>query len=38
MHNIELNVQGLRCGACVKHVTAALQALAGLAAQCASRQ
>jgi copper chaperone CopZ len=32
MHSIELNVQGMSCGACVKHVTAALQALDGIAA------
>jgi copper chaperone CopZ len=31
MSTIELNVQGMTCGACVRHVTAALQPLAGVA-------
>ena len=30
MSSIELNVQGMSCGSCVKHVTEALQALAGV--------
>lgn len=32
MSTIELNVQGMTCGACVRHVTAALQPLAGVEA------
>ena len=32
MSTIELNVQGMSCGACVKHVTQALQPLAGVTA------
>lgn len=30
MSTIELNVQGMSCGSCVKHVTEALQELAGV--------
>ncbi|MOA02319.1 Copper-transporting P-type ATPase [compost metagenome] len=32
MSTIELNVQDMTCGACVKHVTAALSPLPGVAA------
>ncbi|MDO8697122.1 MAG: cation transporter [Pseudomonas sp.] len=32
MASIELNVQGMSCGACVKHVTQALTPLAGVEA------
>lgn len=32
MSTIELNVQDMTCGACVKHVTAALSPLAGVEA------
>lgn len=30
MQTIELNVQGMTCGSCVKHVNAALSQLAGV--------
>ena len=30
MNTIDLEVQGMSCGACVKHVTQALQPLAGI--------
>lgn len=30
MQTIELNVQGMTCGGCVKHVTKALQAVPGV--------
>jgi len=30
MSTIDLQVEGMRCGACVKHVTQALQSLAGV--------
>lgn len=32
MNTIELNVQGMSCGSCVKHVNAALSQLAGVTA------
>lgn len=32
MKTIELNVQGMTCGSCVKHVSAALSPLAGVTA------
>ncbi len=32
MSSIELNVQGMTCSACARHVTAALQPLAGVVA------
>jgi len=32
MNTIHLEVQGMSCGACVKHVTQALQTLAGVSA------
>ncbi len=32
MNHIELNVQGMTCGSCVKHVDAALRQLAGVSA------
>lgn len=32
MSTIELNVQGMSCGSCVKHISEALQPLAGVAA------
>ncbi len=32
MQTIELNVQGMTCGSCVKHVSAALRQLAGVSA------
>lgn len=32
MNTIELNVQGMTCGSCVKHVNAALNPLAGVTA------
>lgn len=31
MEVVELNVQGMRCGACVKHVTKALMSVPGVA-------
>ncbi|WP_138517151.1 heavy-metal-associated domain-containing protein [Rhodoferax bucti] len=31
MEILELNVQGMRCGACVKHVTKALMSVPGVA-------
>lgn len=30
MHSIELEVQGMTCGSCVKHVTKALQSVPGV--------
>jgi copper chaperone CopZ len=30
MHTVELEVQGMTCGACVKHVTKALQSVPGV--------
>lgn len=32
MNTIDLEVQGMSCGSCVKHVTQALQALTGVSA------
>jgi copper chaperone len=30
MNTVELEIQGMTCGACVKHVTTALQSVAGV--------
>ena len=32
MHTVDLEVQGMSCGACVQHVTQALQPLTGVSA------